>query len=379
MSDTQDNTDKKRKAANDAATTLRTENMTSGDILRAAREKRKLSVEDVSSAIHVRAAQIRAIEEGNIDALPGMTYAVGFVKSYAGYLKLNAVDLGNKFKAEHGALKPLMPDLPEPKPIVESRMPDPMTVGVAAFCALVLLLGWAFFSGGDEVENATLSEAIVAQTAVDAPPEIVTDEIVEEPAVVTTETTAEDAEAAAAPVVAADDEEISEPAGDTQSAVAAADSEDNSAETTPDTAANTEEVEEKEAEASTESAPQLPEKKPELTESQLAADEVAPASEPINIRKTGRIVFKARQASWIQVSDANERVVFKRLLKAGEQYTVPEGRGYTLITTNAGGLDLVVDGQVAPALGKRGEILRDLPLEPGELLKEKLVKSRINN
>ncbi len=385
----------KRKASGDNVTTLRTENMTSGEILRAAREKRKLSLEDVSAAIHVRAAQLRAIEEGNIDALPGMTYAVGFVKSYASYLKLNPIDLGNKFKAEHGALKPLMPDLPEIKPVVESRMPDPRIVGVAAFFAVVVLLGWTFFGNDDTAGELDLAPAVVAEggagdVAVEIAPENVTEEVAGSDAVaVETSGSPEDsAPADDKDKTAKAEEKKAEDKKEQAEAVKAeqekekakeqeAAKEEAVAETAPETAAAEEQPQ---AETAVADADAEAAKKKAAAEAVASAAEQAEATdETITIRKAGRIVFKARQTSWIQVSDANERVVFKKLLRAGEQYTVPEGKGYTLITTNAGGLEVIVDGKTAPALGKSGEILRGVPLEPAELTRIKRARSRINN
>ncbi len=383
----------KRKASGDNVTTLRTENMTSGEILRAAREKRKLSLEDVSAAIHVRTAQLRAIEEGNIDALPGMTYAVGFVKSYASYLKLNPIDLGNKFKTEHGALKPLMPDLPEIKPVVESRMPDPRIVGVGAFFAVVLLLGWTLFGGDETSEGLDIApvagvEGEAPQVGVEIAAENVTEEIAGDETPVETSGSPEEA----APAKVADEkpakdvkedakakeedkkEQAAEKAEDKKEAEVAA----QAPATSEDEQQASEAVAALDAEAAKKKA--AAEAVANVAAAQTQAEQPAMAAEePITIRKAGRVVFKAKQTSWVQISDAEERVVFKKLLRAGEQYTVPEGKGYTLITTNAGGLDVIVDGKQAPALGKSGEILRGLPLEPSELTRVKRVRSRINN
>lgn len=393
--------DKKRKASGDNVTTLRTENMTSGEVLRAAREKRKLSLEDVSAAIHVRAAQLRAIEEGNIDALPGMTYAVGFVKSYASYLKLNPIDLGNKFKAEHGALKPLMPDLPEIKPVVESRMPDPRIVGVAAFFAVVVLLGWTLLGSDDtsgelDIAPVTVASADGSDVAVEIAPENVTDEVAGEEAKATVET-------------GGSPEDVADAAADKDKAAEAAKAEEKKAEEKKEQAEAAKAEKEKEqaaekAKAEAEAAAQQEETAEAVVDEdavvaedtvaadtdaakkKAAAEAVASAAmqaeaveEPITIRKSGRVALRAKQTSWVQVSDASERVVFKKLLRAGEQYTVPEGKGYTLITTNAGGLDVIVDGKTAPSLGKSGEILRGLPLDPAELTRVKRARSRLNN
>ncbi len=393
---------KKRKSSADNVTTLRTENMTSGEVLRAAREKRKLTLEDVSAAIHVRAAQLRAIEEGNIDALPGMTYAVGFVKSYASYLKLNPIDLGNKFKAEHGALKPLMPDLPEIKPVVESRMPDPRIVGVAAFFAVVVLIGWTLLGGDDtagelDIAPVTVAEGEASGVAVEIAPENVTDEVAgSDAAAPAVETSGSPEDVADADDSSAKEQAAAQAKAEEKKAEelkAAKEKEQAEEKAKAEAEEKKEEAEaaaaqEQDSEAAAEDvvAADTAAMDAEAAKKKAAAEAVAnvavqaeAADETITIRKTGRVVFKAKQTSWIQVSDANERVVFKKLLRAGEQYTVPEGKGYTLITTNAGGLDVIVDGKQAPSLGKSGEILRGLPLEPAELTRVKRARSRLNN
>jgi cytoskeleton protein RodZ len=48
----------------------------------------------------------------------------------------------------------------------------------------------------------------------------------------------------------------------------------------------------------------------------------------------------------------------------GESYTVPPREGLLFTTGNAGGLDIMVDGQPVPALGGAQAVRRDLLLEP---------------
>src|SRR5258707_11403733 len=54
----------------------------------------------VSKALKIRKDHLEAIEEDRIDALPGRTYAVGFVRSYADYLGLDTAQCLERFKAE---------------------------------------------------------------------------------------------------------------------------------------------------------------------------------------------------------------------------------------------------------------------------------------
>jgi cytoskeletal protein RodZ len=57
--------------------------------LRTAREAQKLTVHQVADLTKIRTDHIRALEEGNFDALVAPVYIRGFVRTYAGVLKLN--------------------------------------------------------------------------------------------------------------------------------------------------------------------------------------------------------------------------------------------------------------------------------------------------
>ncbi len=61
---------------------------TIGEILRSAREKKKLTIEAVEKATKIRAKFIDSLEANKFDNLPGPTYARGFVKNYAAFLNL---------------------------------------------------------------------------------------------------------------------------------------------------------------------------------------------------------------------------------------------------------------------------------------------------
>jgi len=56
-----------------------------GERLRASREARGLSIDDVSEVLKFRADYVEALENGQIKELP-VTYAVGFLRSYAEFL-----------------------------------------------------------------------------------------------------------------------------------------------------------------------------------------------------------------------------------------------------------------------------------------------------
>ncbi|MBN2548767.1 MAG: DUF4115 domain-containing protein [Anaerolineales bacterium] len=73
--------------------------------LRRERERRSLSLEQVSQATRIRVRYLQAIESGELDSLPSMAQARGFLRAYAGFLKLDAqalLDALNPPAAEQG-------------------------------------------------------------------------------------------------------------------------------------------------------------------------------------------------------------------------------------------------------------------------------------
>ncbi len=80
-----------------------------------------------------------------------------------------------------------------------------------------------------------------------------------------------------------------------------------------------------------------------------------------------RIVIIAEVDSWIQVRDASRADVVTRMLRAGDSYRVPNESGLILMSGNAGGLKIALDGEDARTLGAAGEVVRDVPLDPDTL------------
>jgi len=66
---------------------------TVGEILRSTREARGLSLTDAEQGTKIRQKYIAALEDDNIAALPGPTYARGFIRNYASYLELDATQI----------------------------------------------------------------------------------------------------------------------------------------------------------------------------------------------------------------------------------------------------------------------------------------------
>jgi cytoskeleton protein RodZ len=80
-----------------------------------------------------------------------------------------------------------------------------------------------------------------------------------------------------------------------------------------------------------------------------------------------RITVKALDSVWLEIRDARNKPVLSRVLKAGDSYDVPDQPGLKMDTGNAGALEFALDGQITPALGVKGDVLRNVNLNPATL------------
>ncbi len=71
-----------------------------GAYLAAVREDLGLTIEDICERTHIKPAFVAAIEEGDAEALPSRPFAIGFVRSYADALGLDAAAVVARFKDE---------------------------------------------------------------------------------------------------------------------------------------------------------------------------------------------------------------------------------------------------------------------------------------
>ncbi len=81
-----------------------------------------------------------------------------------------------------------------------------------------------------------------------------------------------------------------------------------------------------------------------------------------------RIVLRAVQDSWVQVRDRQDALLLTRVLRDGDTYYVPSQDGLTLLTGNAGGIVIEVDGVALAPLGPVGAVRRQISLDPARLL-----------
>jgi cytoskeletal protein RodZ len=72
-----------------------------GNMLREARIRKGLTIKDVESVTKIRSRYLEALEEDDFSVLPGPTFVAGFLRTYAGFLKLDADALVEEYKRNH--------------------------------------------------------------------------------------------------------------------------------------------------------------------------------------------------------------------------------------------------------------------------------------
>ncbi|WP_176047182.1 helix-turn-helix domain-containing protein [Burkholderia sp. BCC1644] len=305
-----------------------------GSRLAQLRETKGWSVDDVSARLKVAPQKLRALEAGDISHLPGVTFALGVVRSYAKMLGVDPEPFAQALRRERGVpeVDLSMPassgtDLPRGRvsiPLGGSSRHHPWLWGTAiVVVAVVAVLMW--HTGGDsssllarlkgnDVEHASAASASAASSAV-----------VEEAAasgastVVANEVPAP-AAASAAPSIAS-----AVPAPVAPVATAAA------------------------------SQPVV---------ATTAASAAAPAQPASVVVAAGQsmVELKVKQDCWFSVRDKNGKELFSALVRAGETKQVAGDGPFKVTIGNKAGLDAVAfDGKpVDPAKysAARGNVAR---------------------
>ena len=148
-----------------------------GEELREARNALGVSIEDAATQLRINKRYLQALEEGRVKDLPGAAYAVGFVRSYAAALGLDADEAVRRFRDVSGTAVTKSGELVFPEPVPRRGIPT----GVLAALGLALAMGgyvaWYQWSGrGERVVDTVpplpprLERAAEATAAGEAPP-----------------------------------------------------------------------------------------------------------------------------------------------------------------------------------------------------------------
>lgn len=316
-----------------------------GAELRAARERLGWSLEQVAASLRIRQSYLKALEEGRVAALPGLTYAVGFLRAYAKLLGLDPDALSRRLREEAGEEQ--TPELEFPAPPPERGVPAGVVVLLGAVLAVGAYIGWYRVSG----------ERPAPPPVQAAPDRLVA---MADPASVHSSRPGGKPDQASSPGAAT---EGHSPSAQSGSEATASIPPSSAAAAVPPAPA-----------AIGPGGPGLPNGAPGRTATGASGSNGAPGAPPPNA-DNARFMLRARTDSWVQIRDRQGQVLLNRVMRAGETWPIPSqppGQQLLLTTGNAGGTELLLDGVASPPLGLPGAVKRDLPLDPGLVRDAKL-------
>jgi cytoskeleton protein RodZ len=332
----------------------------------------------VAVALRIRRPYLDAIEDGRLSALPAPAYAIGFVKSYAAALGLDQEEIARRWRDETGNAAAKKPELSFPAPVPERGIPAGALIVVGVVMAAGLYGGWYYLTGtGQRVADIVpaLPERLARIETAPQPAPLPASPLLASPqatlplaALPQAPSPAPAPAAPSAPVAAvpAPPQAILpqvtaiQPVPEPPRAILPATGPwPTGPAVTPESLLPPRPAAQGPASAS--AAPLNP---PPVAQPPA----VEPAVASYGAGDDSRVLLRARADSWIQVRErTGGTVLFNRVLRPGETYRVPTRPGLLLTTGNAGGLEVVLDGDALPTLGQQGAVRRDLPLEPEQL------------
>ncbi len=135
-----------------------------GDRLREAREAKGLSLDDVAARTRIPTRHLQHIERGEWDALPAVTYSVGFARSYANAVGLNGAEIGAEVREQLGSGRVTGGTAEYYQPADSARVPPRNLALIAAIIGVVLVVGYLIWRSGIE-DSATNQTAGTGQIA----------------------------------------------------------------------------------------------------------------------------------------------------------------------------------------------------------------------
>ncbi|MBP2299981.1 helix-turn-helix domain-containing protein [Azospirillum picis] len=401
------------------------------ETLRATRMAHGYDLREVAAMLRIRYPYLLAIEEGRFQDLPGSTYAIGFLRSYAEALGLDPDAVVARYK-EEAAGTVRRQELYLPTPAAEGRASGGTLLLGTLVLAGIVYGGWYYLSATDRSVAdfvPTLPDRLVSlldgvptkpETAggtapsdqqqtvagVQPPAQAPTQPPAQAPAQTSVQSPAGGSPAALTPpadqppsasqqtAAGTPPATTAAPAGQASGTVPAARPPAGSAvpgrpatvaalppaapSASPSAASSgMTNVPPPPSEDDEDDAPEAPTPLNAAAPPPAApAAPPAPAAETVpangkvygTLNTNAKLILKATQDSWLQVRDGSE-IVFTRVLKPGDTFRVPDKPNVKIRTGNAGGLVVMADGAESPPLGSTGQVLRDVSIDSHGLVR----------
>jgi len=143
-----------------------------GERLRAARDEKGLSLEDIAAQTRIPRRHLEAIEAAEWDRLPAPTYTIGFARSYAAVVGLDRAEVADQLRSEMGGQRASMFTAEVFEPADPARtMPKSLVIGaILVVIVLVLAMSWLSRRSLDQPDEAVANAAAATPAAPAAAP-----------------------------------------------------------------------------------------------------------------------------------------------------------------------------------------------------------------
>ena len=132
-----------------------------GARLRVAREAKGLSLDDVARQTRIPVRHLEHIEREEWDALPAVTYSVGFARSYANTVDLDGARIGAEVREQLGGARlGNTAAAPYYEPADPARVPPRSLAIAAAVLAVLLVIGYLVWRSGAVDDDSPADVAI---------------------------------------------------------------------------------------------------------------------------------------------------------------------------------------------------------------------------
>ena len=121
-----------------------TEVPTVGERLRAAREAKGLSLDDVATQTRIPRRHLESLENSEWDKLPAPTYTIGFAKSYASAVDLDRMEIGEELRSEMGGSRAptASADVFEPADPARTMPRSLVFAAIVAVILVIVVMSW---------------------------------------------------------------------------------------------------------------------------------------------------------------------------------------------------------------------------------------------
>jgi len=364
--------------------------LTIGVQLRATRKETGRSVLDVANELRINVGYLKAIEKGDLDALPSSTYVAGFLRSYGNLLEFDGDELARTY-LDRVDDADRQPTYSFPQNNVKPQRSGALIASITVVLAFAGYAGWYWTE--TKTDKTDIDDAIVAiapaipetgpgVAGIGTPKAIEPDGAAqsvfaegqdEKPLVADVDVpeTLTDEQTVIKPVADAITPALpnTETAEDVNNSNMLADpvvSASVSGETVIETETPIIDVETSDTQMASNSMVEtleddsilLDDDSGNVSQSSAVANQRDPMQE-ITIRATG--------SSWVEIIRNNGEEVMTQLMREGDTYVVDGAENLYLSTGNAGGIEFIITGDDAISAGAIGEIVRDLPLSVDKL------------